>query len=98
MADVVGTDAKDFFHVAGDGLTAPAGYDDIIYGPGDYIFGFGGDDIVIGTGNNNIYVAYGGYDLPTILGSPRPDHLLTMMWAATAASCGSPKQCPCVAD
>ena len=62
MADVKGTNAKDFFHVAGDGLTAPAGHDDLTYNPGDYIFGFGGDDIVIGAGNNNFYVAYDGYE------------------------------------
>ncbi|WP_343714834.1 calcium-binding protein [Inquilinus sp.] len=63
MADVLGTDAKDFFHAAGDGRTAPAGYNDITYNPGDSVFAFAGDDIVIGAGNNNVYVGYGGYDL-----------------------------------
>jgi hypothetical protein len=57
FATVTGTSGNDFIHVAGDGLTAPPGYNDI---PGatigdDTITPNGGDDIVFaGAGNDRI--------------------------------------------
>ena len=62
MAVVFGTDGNDFFHLAGDGRTAPPGYTDIVFNPGDLLAGLGGDDILIGTNAGNRYGGYDGYD------------------------------------
>ena len=62
MAVVFGTDGKDFYHLAGDGRTAPPGYTDIVFNPGDLLAALSGDDILIGTNAGNRYGGYDGYD------------------------------------
>lgn len=69
-ATVTGTAGNDFIHVAGDGLTAPPGYNDlpgattgddtINAGKGDdIIYGGGGSDTInAGQGNDQIFVGY----------------------------------------
>ncbi|MGO1076523.1 calcium-binding protein [Inquilinus sp. CA228] len=63
MAVVWGTDGKDFIHLAGDGLVAPAGYTDIVFNPGDLVAALSGDDIMIGTSAGIRYGGYDGYDI-----------------------------------
>ncbi|MBW8726403.1 MAG: calcium-binding protein [Inquilinus limosus] len=63
MAVVWGTDGNDFFHLAGDGLVAPAGYTDIVFNPGDLVATLSGDDIMIGTSAGIRYGGYDGYDI-----------------------------------
>ncbi|NGN41935.1 hypothetical protein G6N74_12760, partial [Mesorhizobium sp. CGMCC 1.15528] len=63
MATVFGTDGNDFIHLAGDGRTAPIGYTDITFNPGDLIAALSGDDILIGTAAGNRFGGYDGYDI-----------------------------------
>lgn len=58
MALVTGTSGNDFIHVAGDGLTAPGGYNDIpdATNSNDAIHAGAGDDIIYtGTGNDTVF-------------------------------------------
>jgi Ca2+-binding RTX toxin-like protein len=58
-----GTSGNDFIHVYGDGLTAPAGYNDITYGFNtvSIVYPQGGDDIIHDDGSEyGFTVNYGG--------------------------------------
>lgn len=64
MANVTGTGGNDFVHVAGDGLTAPAGYTDNHKATDqkDNIQPLGGTDIIhAGGGNDTILTAVGNF-------------------------------------
>jgi Ca2+-binding RTX toxin-like protein len=63
VASVFGSGGSDFFHLAGDGLTAPVGYVDITYVAGDVVVGNGGDDIFVGSGSSTRYLTDFGYDV-----------------------------------
>ncbi len=64
MAHVTGTSGNDFIHVAGDGLTPPGGYNDIIgtTSGDDIVHAGAGDDIIYTGGGNDRVHGDGGND------------------------------------